>query len=280
MACHLSLAVTFLATQVAAHGYINTFTLDNVDYEGFSRSTLPPTQSHRLELQHPDEGPEVDISSPDFVCRRGSEPSSNYGHRSRRYCLVINPNGWAEGHRGPVLTYIAPCNGDCASVDKASLRWTKIAESGLVSGPANTEGVWATDVLRENGGINSATIPKSIAPGKYVLRNEIIALHRAHINEPEFYMQCGNIEVTGDGTDDLSGVGVPAAKLYSKSDSQLFGFSVHDSKDNEWPIPGPALYGPQTSQPSQKPSPSPSPQQSRKGSRLVHRAEIDERKQE
>ncbi|KAK3305286.1 glycosyl hydrolase family 61-domain-containing protein [Chaetomium strumarium] len=268
MARQLSLAAALLATQVAAHGYINTFTLDGVDYEGFSRwNPSPDPNAIGWSFSTPDEGPELDISSPNFVCRRDSEPSRNYGTIAAGGTAsffwtsddkVINPNGWAESHRGPILTYIAPCNGDCANVDKTSLRWTKIAESGLVSGPANTQGIWATDVMRENGGINSATIPKSIAPGKYVIRNEIIALHRAHINEPEFYMQCGNIEVTGDGTDDLSGSGVPATELYSRSDSQMFGFSVYDSRDNEWPIPGPALYQSVQSQESQQSQPSPS----------------------
>jgi hypothetical protein len=242
---------TLLATHVAAHGYIKTFTLDGTDYEGFSRSN-PSSGPNAIgwSFTTPDEGPEVDFSSPDFVCRAGSEPASNYGKVAAGGTASffwtsddksINPDGWSEGHRGPVLTYIAPCNGDCAGADKTSLRWTKIAESGLVSGPASTEGTWATDVLRKNKGINSATIPKSIAPGKYVIRNEIIALHRANLKEPEFYMQCGNIEVTGDGTDDLSGSGVPAAELYSKSDEQLFGFSIYDGGDNEWPIPGPPL---------------------------------------
>jgi len=112
----------------------------------------------------------------------------------------------------------------------------------LSLGPPHTEGVWATDKLRENGGVNSATIPSSIAPGKYVIRNELIALHRAHLSEPEFYMQCGNIEVTGSGTDNLSGSGDVASQLYSTSDEQIFGFSVYDNRGDSWKIPGPALY--------------------------------------
>jgi hypothetical protein len=273
----ISLVATLLATQVAAHGYINTFTLDGVDYEGYSVSN--PSSGPKAigwSFKTPDEGPEVEMASDAFVCRRGAEPSSNYGTIAAGGTASffwtsdakdINPDGWSQGHRGPILTYIAPCNGDCASVDLKSLRWTKIAESGLVKGPANKEGTWATDEMRKNNGVTSATIPKSIAPGKYVIRNEIIALHKALDNEPEFYMQCGNIEVTGDGTDDLSGSGVPASELYSEKDSQLFGFDIHDGKDSEWPIPGPPLYksGSQSS-PESQPSPSPSPsRKSRQG---------------
>ncbi|KAF4969112.1 hypothetical protein FZEAL_10288 [Fusarium zealandicum] len=246
------LGTALLASQASAHGYLNTFTLDGVDYQGFSRwNPSPSPDAIGWSFTTPDEGPEMDTSSPDFVCRRESEASKNYGKIQAGNTASffwtsddkeINPNGWAESHRGPVITYIAPCNGDCASVDKTQLKWTKIAEEGVVSGPANTEGVWATDKLRENSGINSATIPSSIAPGKYVIRNEIIALHRAHLSEPEFYMQCGNVQVTGSGSDDLSGSGVPASELYSTSDSQIFGFSVYDNQGSTWKIPGPALY--------------------------------------
>ncbi|KAF4960034.1 hypothetical protein FSARC_10586 [Fusarium sarcochroum] len=245
------LGVALMASQVAAHGYLNTFTLDGQDYEGFSRwNPSPDPNAIGWSFTTEDEGPEMDISSPDFVCRRDAEASKNYGKiaagKTASFFWTsddkeINPNGWAESHRGPVITYIAPCNGDCASVDKTQLKWTKIAEEGVVSGPANTEGVWATDKLRENGGVNSAVIPASVAPGKYVVRNELIALHRAHLSEPEFYMQCGNIEVTGSGTDKLSN-GVVASQLYSTSDEQIFGFSVYDNRGDSWKIPGPALY--------------------------------------
>lgn len=247
-----ALATALMATQVAAHGYLNTFTLDGADYEGFSRwNPSPSPNAIGWSFSTPDEGPEMDLTSPDFVCRREAKASTNYGKIQAGGTASffwtsddkeINPNGWAESHRGPIITYIAPCNGDCSSVDKTQLKWTKIAEAGVISGPANTEGVWATDKLRQDGGINTATIPSSIAPGKYVIRNELIALHRAHLSEPEFYMQCGNIEVTGSGTDNLSGSGVVASQLYSTSDSQMFGFSVYDNRESTWPIPGPPLY--------------------------------------
>jgi hypothetical protein len=152
--------------------------------------------------------------------------------------LERNPDGWAKGHRGPVITYLAACNGPCDKVDKNTLRWNKIAEAGLISGPANREGVWATDLLRQ--GNNSAMIPTSIAPGNYVIRNEIIALHIPQ--KPEFYMACASIEVTKGGNDDLSDKGVLATELYKPVNKQLYGFSIYESTDSSWPIPGPPLY--------------------------------------
>ncbi|CAH0051897.1 unnamed protein product [Clonostachys rhizophaga] len=250
---HRSLLLSsLLAMEVAAHGFVKTFTLDGVEYEGFWRwNNNPDPKAIGWSFTTPDEGPILDISNPDLSCRQDSAPAKNYGQIAAggkadffwtSEDKVINPNGWAESHRGPIMTYIAPCNGDCTTVDKASLKWTKIYEEGLISGTANTNGVWASDKMRQNGGINSATIPSSIAPGKYVIRNEIIALHRAHINEPEFYAQCANIEVTGSGTDDLSGKGVIATQLYKTTDN-VFGFDVYNvGKETTWPIPGPAVY--------------------------------------
>ena len=94
-----------------------------------------------------------------------------------------------------------------------------------------------------NGGTTTAMIPPSIAPGKYVLRNEIIALHKANLGQPEIYMQCGNVEITGSGNDSLAGKGVAATNLYSTSDTQLFGFDIYDMTSTSWQIPGPPMYG-------------------------------------
>ncbi|KAL6870058.1 hypothetical protein ACO1O0_001393 [Amphichorda felina] len=252
MSRSLRLATVTLAAHVAAHGYLRTFALDGVDYEGYDRWNDSRDPNHiGWSFTTEDEGPVLDISSPDIVCRHNAEPAQNYGtitaggEASFLWTSddkIRNPDGWA--HSGPTLTYIAPCPGDCAAVDKTALKWTKIAEEGLVSGTANVQGVWATDKLRENGGLNYARIPKTLAPGKYVLRNELIALHRAHLSEPEFYMQCGSVEVTGSGTDDLSGAGgVVASQLYSLDDASIFGFDMYNGgSETTWKIPGPPLY--------------------------------------
>jgi lytic cellulose monooxygenase (C1-hydroxylating) len=256
------LALATFATHGAAHGYVRTWTLDGVDFSGYSRSDgSPKPDAIGWSFTTPDEGPELDLTSPNFACRSGGQSAASSGQIAAGGTAnffwtsddkTINPDGWSAGHRGPIMTYLAPCNGPCSAIaDASTLQWTKIAEQG-VTGPANTQGVWATDEMRANGGVASAVIPSSIAPGEYVLRNEIIALHRAHLSEPEFYMQCGNIEVTGSGTDDLSGQGVAASQLYSTSDTQIFGFSVYDNRGDgsEWVVPGPALYAGVASSPA------------------------------
>lgn len=61
--------------------------------------------------------------------------------------------------------------------------WFKIAEDGLSGGS------WGVDRLIANGGIQTITIPSCIAPGDYLLRGELIALHSAGSQGgAQFYM--------------------------------------------------------------------------------------------
>ncbi|KAH6695323.1 glycosyl hydrolase family 61-domain-containing protein [Plectosphaerella plurivora] len=247
----LILLVAFLAIHVAAHGYVAFVSLDHHVYEGFrNHNPNPNPGAIGFSFTTPDEGPELDIANPDFVCRQNAQAPSVYGKVSAGGNVDVqwtsadlerNPNGWA--HSGPIITYIANCDGDCTTADKTKLRWTKIHESGLISGPASSQGIWATDVMRENMGWVGFTIPASIAPGNYVIRNELLGLHRSHLMEPEYYPGCVAIEVTGNGTGDLLDKGVIASELYSTEDVQLYGFDFHNGeREKVWPLPGPTLY--------------------------------------
>ena len=46
----------------------------------------------------------------------------------------------------------------------------------------------------------SATVPKNLAPGNYLIRHEIIALHLAEkVGGAEFYPSCTQVKVGGSG---------------------------------------------------------------------------------
>jgi Auxiliary Activity family 9 (formerly GH61) len=77
----------------------------------------------------------------------------------------------------------------------------KLAESGYNSG------TWAVDTLIANAGKHSFTLPSALAPGNYLIRPEIIALHEAdaayNVNPArgaQFYMECVQLQVTGAGS--------------------------------------------------------------------------------
>ena len=43
----------------------------------------------------------------------------------------------------------------------------------------------------------SETIPKTLRPGKYLVRHEIISLHSA--NRPQSYPECAHLDIKGNG---------------------------------------------------------------------------------
>ncbi len=182
-----------------------------------------------------------DYSNPDIICHKGATPPTNHGTVAAGGTVDLQWNTWPESHHGPVITYLANCNGPCSSVGKASLKFVKIAESGLLDKAGGVApGKWATDEMLANGLTVSVTIPATIAAGKYVLRHEIIALHGGYNpNGAQNYPQCINLEITGSGTDNPPGVAGEA--LYSPEDPGI--------RNNIWqtpvdyPIPGPPLYG-------------------------------------
>jgi cellulase len=147
-------------------------------------------------------------------------------------------NTWPSSHKGPVIDYLASCNGACSTVDKTTLEFFKIDEAGLIS-DTESPGTWATDNLIANNNSWAITIPTGIASGPYVLRHEIIALHSAGSTDgAQSYPQCINIEVTGGGSD------VPAGTLgealYSETDPGIL-VNIYTT-GLSYTIPGPTLY--------------------------------------
>lgn len=152
------------------------------------------------------------------------------------------PSAWPTSHHGPIITYMAPCGGadatgDCTSLNVTDLAWTKVYQKGLITGGDVDSQVWATDELISNNK-TMVTIPSSLAPGNYVLRNEIIALHAGgEVNGPQNYPQCYNVKVTGSGSGKLSD-GVKGTELYTPEDTV---FNIYANIDS-YPFPGPELW--------------------------------------
>jgi hypothetical protein len=103
---------------------------------------------------------------------------------------------------GPVMTYMASCGSSCTGVNQASLSWFKIDQAGLISGNY-ASGTWAQGQLIANNNSWTSTIPKSLKPGAYLFRNELLAIHTS--NQPQFYPECAQLQVTGSGSASPSG---------------------------------------------------------------------------
>lgn len=152
---------------------------------------------------------------------------------SSRWAIV-----WPDSHHGPILDYLAPCNGNCETVDKTTLEWFKIDQVGYING--SNPGIWASDVLIADASTWLVQIPASLKPGNYVLRHEIIALHSAgSANGAQNYPQCFNLAVTGSGTL-APPSGTLGTALYSETDPGIL-YNLYTDVEN-YTIPGPTLY--------------------------------------
>lgn len=144
---------------------------------------------------------------------------------------------WPDSHHGPIIDYLAACNGNCETVDKTTLEWFKIDQVGYLNG--SDPGTWASDVLIADASTWLVQIPASLAPGNYVLRTEIIALHSAgNADGAQNYPQCFNLAVSGTGT--LVPSGTLGTDLYSESDPGIL-YNIYTSVE-DYTIPGPTLY--------------------------------------
>jgi len=131
---------------------------------------------------------------------------------------------------GPITVYMSKAG--------SSMSWTKIAEDGY-DGKS-----WAVDKLIKGSytgkpGQHKFTLPK-VAPGEYIIRPEIIALHEGdRIGGAQFYQECIHVKVGGSGTTALpAGVAIPGH--LSAQDAGVH-FNLYGSYSS-YPIPGPKLW--------------------------------------
>lgn len=231
------------AARSAAHGIVTGIVADgqyNLGYDpSFQYQRPPPAVAGWSIPQVQDRGFVSDLNGPDIICHRGATPGQAYVKVAAGGELQFQWTEWPESHHGPMIDYLAPCGDDCTTVDKESLKFIKVAEAGLVSGDPSP-GHWASDDMIANNNTWAVKVPSDIAPGKYVWRHETIALHSAnqdHGAQP--YPQCVNVEITGSGTNDLSG-GISAEDFYTWTDPGVL-VNIYYPPLKSYTIPGPPL---------------------------------------
>ncbi|KAI1805967.1 carbohydrate-binding module family 1 protein [Daldinia bambusicola] len=231
------------AATVAAHGHVDHIVIDGLFYQGydptsFSYQPNPPTVVGWSTTQTDNGFVAPDsFGSPDIICHKSATPGGGHAQVKAGDSISISWNTWPESHKGPMIDYLAACNGPCEKADKESLEFFKIDEVGLIDDSAQN-GFWGSDALIQNNNTWLVQIPKNIKPGNYVLRHETIALHSAgQPNGAQAYPQCFNLEITGDGTEVPAGV--VGTKLYSAEDPGIV-VNIYTT-GLKYTIPGPAL---------------------------------------
>jgi len=235
-------AAATLLSQVSAHGYVSGIVADGTYFQGYNPSfqyyQTAPSVAGWSDPENLGNGFVNDYTSPDIICHLGATPGKAYATVAAGGKVELEWTAWPESHHGPMISYLANCNGECTDVDKTTLLFNKIDQAGLIDG-STAPGKWASDEMIANNNTWVTTIPSTIAPGKYVLRHETIALHSAgEVGGAQNYPQCVNLEITGSGSDSLSD-GTLGTALYTASDPGLV-YNIYQV-NTEYPIPGPAL---------------------------------------
>ncbi|KAG4420482.1 hypothetical protein IFR04_006402 [Cadophora malorum] len=240
------LSLLGLVSTVVAHGTVSGIVADGVYYDGYNPSyqyitPAPVTVGWKIpkDLDNGFIAPN-NFATADMICHVGATNAMAAAPVKAGGKIEYQWTPWPTSHKGPIIEYLANCNGPCETVDKTKLLWTKISATGLINPTSMTNGYWATDQMIANNNSWTSVIPANIATGNYVLRHEILALHAAgQANGAQDYPQCFNLAITGTGTDKLTS-GVLGTALMKATDPGVL-FDLY-SAFTSYTIPGPALY--------------------------------------
>ncbi|KAL1961863.1 hypothetical protein VTN77DRAFT_987 [Rasamsonia byssochlamydoides] len=243
----LALAGVLLSSApfVSAHGFVQGIVIGDKFYSGYIvnefpyESDPPPVIGWATTATDLGFVDGTEYAEPDIICHRNATPALLTAPVAAGGTVELQWTPWPSSHHGPVITYLAPCNGNCSEVDKTTLEFFKIDQGGLVN-DTDPPGTWASDELIANNNSWTVTIPTSIAPGGYVLRHEIIALHSAeNLDGAQNYPQCINIEVTQtSGT--VTPSGTLGEALYTDTAPGIL-VDIYEPIAT-YTIPGPPLY--------------------------------------
>jgi len=248
-----AIAIASAITGVQGHGFVTHGEFGGKTYPGWNPDTDPYAEPAvtRIFRKIPNDGP-VTYNSPDLGCNVGGKTGAALVAKAAAGSQVtITMNRWPDDHKGPVIQYMASCNGDCTKFDATQAQWFKIYEDGYDGN------VWASDKLIQNGLSVTSTIPADLAPGQYLFRHEMIALHSA--GAPQNYPSCAQLEITGSGTQKATGkelVSMPG--VYDNSDILTVNIWSDGFKSTGFTLPSPPVASLASSGGSNNSSPAPS----------------------
>ncbi|KAJ5216692.1 Endoglucanase-4 [Penicillium citrinum] len=237
-------APVLLATLVASHGHVTNIVVNGVSYEGWDINSFPYSSDPPAVVAWgtPNTGngfiEPSNYGSDDIICHLNATNPKGHATVAAGGKINLQWTTWPDSHHGPVIDYLADCGDSCESVDKTTLKFFKIDGVGLVDG-SEVPGTWGDDQLISNSMSWMVQIPSTIAPGNYVLRHELIALHGAGAEGgAQNYPQCFNLKITGSGSDKPAGV--LGTSLYKSTDPGIL-VNIYNSLST-YIVPGPTLY--------------------------------------
>ncbi|KAH6850774.1 glycosyl hydrolase family 61-domain-containing protein [Chaetomium sp. MPI-CAGE-AT-0009] len=243
-----------LATAVSGHAIFQRLSVNGQD-QGQLKGIRAPYSNFPIEnVNHADFACNANIQIKDnniIKIPAGARVGAWWQHEIGGPSGPNDPdNPIAASHKGPISVYLAKVS-NAASASANGQQWFKIAHRGV------NNGVWAVDEMISNNGWHYFDVPSCVAPGQYLMRVELLALHSASApGGAQFYMECAQVEITGSGTNSGSNfVSFPGA--YPANHPGIV-VSIYGNTAN-YQIPGPAPLTCSGSGGGSSPNPSPNP---------------------
>lgn len=228
-----------LASYAAAHGYVAQVTINGKSYTGNVPNADPNPSIIRQIF---DVGPVKGADNKDINCGINAQLAQNVASANPGDEITFDWRGgdgskWPH-NTGPMLTYMASCGSTtCDKFDSTKAKWFKIQQVGRKAKGQE----WAQADLMQ-GAVAKLDIPATLAPGNYLIRHEIIALHLAETEGgAEFYPSCTQLTVGGNQNgkpQDSELVTFPGA--YSDTDPGILDTNAFDANAN-YDFPGPQI---------------------------------------
>jgi hypothetical protein len=173
--------------------------------------------------------------------------------------------------QGPVMVWMYKCSGAFSGCDGSGKKWFKVShththththtnshlrkplphhvhithmpiqqidQDGLSAPPLSSKN-WGTAKVLKNLYWES-TIPSSLAPGNYLIRHELLALHQA--KTPQFYAECAQLEVTGSGSAQPSGDYLANIPGYASQSDPGVTVDTYSNSITSYTCPGPKVW--------------------------------------
>lgn len=224
---------------VAGHSVFTTLFVDDADQGDGTCVRMPMTPDNATS-------PINDLAGNEMACGYDGtmgvarvcpvSQSAKMSFLYREDADASQPGSMDSSHKGPCAVYMKAVSS--AVNDKAiGDGWFKILEDGYDA----TSGQWCTEKLEQNGGFLSVDIPSDLASGYYLVRPELLSLHKSDKTppNPQFYTGCAQIFLNSTGTAvPKNTVSIPG---YVNISNPSVLFNIYEPKW-PYPMPGPAPY--------------------------------------
>ncbi|KAF1809089.1 hypothetical protein P152DRAFT_476664 [Eremomyces bilateralis CBS 781.70] len=252
----MRLSLLLFVGAVCAHTTIKNIVIDGNAYHPFDERIdhlVGPVKriGWTYDVVPPTFNPVTDFSSPDIACRKNAiAPALKAIARAGAEVILL----WTpitRMHWGPGVAYLGRL--PTPETSPNDIKFFKIYEKGFDA----TADKWANQLANDEGDMYKLRLPSDIAPGTYILRAELIALHgnmkelMSHDlkEQIQIYPYCFSIEITGSGTANPEGVTFPGpykgtdpSFTFAPAATYLNSTEGFTEENSKFVPPGPPLY--------------------------------------